>query len=226
MKERIDLAEVTLIYGARGGVHIIDLTKTLPALKEATKFVEQLTAGGGSIMFVGTKRQGAGIVATAAKTAGMPYVTERWLGGMLTNYRTIQSQVKRLIRLEEDVASGDVAAKYNKKEALGIDEEIAKLEKVFGGIKAMDQLPDALFVVDVPREIIAVHEAIKLGIPVVGIADSNTDPDLLDYPIPANDDAIKSISVITSAIAEAAKAGAAKHEANAKTAPQEVEVAG
>lgn len=212
------------IYGARGGVHIIDLTKTLPALQDAIKFVEQLTEGGGAIMFVGTKRQGAAIVAGAARDAGMPYVTERWLGGMLTNFRTIQSQVKRLIRLEEQVESGEVAEQFNKKEASGVDDEIAKLERIFGGIKQMDKLPQALFVVDVPREIIAVNEARKLGIPVVAIADSNTNPDLIDYPIPANDDAIKSITLITGAIADAAKRGAAKYQASAKP-KEEAEVA-
>lgn len=201
------------IYGARGGVHIIDLTKTLPALQEACKFVEKLTADGGIIMFVGTKRQASAIVASAAKDAGMPYVTERWLGGMLTNFRTIQSQVKRLVKLEAQVESGEVASQFNKKEASGIDAEIAKLERIFSGIKTMDKVPDALFVVDVPREIIAIQEARKLDIPIVGIADSNTNPDLLTYAIPANDDAIKSITVITGAIAGAAKAGAAKHQA-------------
>ncbi len=202
------------LYGARGGVHIIDLTKTLPALQEAIKFVEKLTAEGGAIMFVGTKRQAGAIVAQAAEDAGMPYVTERWLGGMLTNYRTIQAQVKRLIKLEEQVSSGEVAAKFNKKEGLDIQNEINKLERIFKGVKKMDKLPEALFVVDVPREIIAVKEAQKLGIPIVGIADSNTDPDLLDYAIPANDDAIKSITVITGAISKAAKNGAAKYEVN------------
>lgn len=220
------------IYGARGGVHIIDLTKTLPALQEALKFVEGVTAEGGSIMFVGTKRQAAGLVKAAAIDAAMPYVTERWLGGMLTNWRTIQSQVKRLIKLEEQVASGEIAEKFNKKEGLDIAGEIAKLERVFGGIKAMDKLPAAVFVVDVPREIIAVNEAHKLGIPVVGIADSNTDPDVIDYAIPANDDAIKSIKLITEAVAEAAKKGASKYQATASKAEadeakeKEAEIAG
>lgn len=204
------------IFGARGGVHIIDLTKTLPALEDACKYVEKLTEGGGRIMFVGTKRQAAAIVVKAAQDADMPYVTERWLGGMLTNWRTIQSQVKRLIKLEEQVESGEVASQYNKKEAAGIGDEIAKLERVFGGIKKMDRVPDAMFVVDVPRELIAVQEAKKLGMTVVGIADSNTDPDLLDYAIPANDDAIKSITVICGAISAAAQAGAAKHAAKPK----------
>lgn len=210
------------IYGARGGVHIIDLTKTLPALQDACKFVENLTAQGGTIMFVGTKRQAAAIVANAAKDADMPYVTERWLGGMLTNWRTIQTQVKRLLKLEAQVESGEVAAQYNKKEAAGIDDEIAKLERIFAGIKKMDRLPDALFVVDVPRELIAVHEARKIGIPVVGIADSNTDPDLLDYAIPANDDAIRAITLISGAIAEAAKKGVAKYQASPKKEETEV----
>lgn len=154
----------------------------------------------------------------------MPYVTERWLGGMLTNWRTIQTQVKRLIKLEEQVESGEVAAQFNKKEAAGVGNEIAKLERVFGGIKKMDRVPDALFVVDVPKELIAVQEAIKLGIPVVGIADSNTDPDMLDYAIPANDDAIKTITLVCGAISAAAKAGAAKHQA-ATPKPEEAEVA-
>ena len=204
------------IYGARGGVHIIDLTKTLPALEEACKFVENLAAEGGKIMFVGTKRQAAAIVAKAAEDAGMPYVTERWLGGMLTNWRTIQSQVKRLVKLEEQVESGEVASQYNKKEAAGIGDEIAKLERVFRGIKKMERVPDALFVVDVPRELIAVQEGKKLGLPIVGIADSNTNPDLLDYAIPANDDAIKSITLIAGAISEAAKKGATKYDAKPK----------
>lgn len=204
------------IYGARGGIHIIDLIQTADFLKEAITFAERVTAEGGSILFVGTKRQAAGIVRSEAEAAGMPYVNERWLGGMLTNYRTIRSQVTRLKKLEQDLESGEVASKYNKKEASKIREEATKLNRIFAGIKNMEGLPSAVFVVDAPHESIAVAEAIKLGIPVIGIADSNADPDMLDYPIPANDDAIKSIKLITNAIATAAKSGASKASAKEK----------
>lgn len=204
------------IYGARGGIHIIDLTKTSEGLKEAAKFAEAVTANGGLILFVGTKRQASATVKQAAIDAGMPYVTERWLGGMLTNFRTIRTQVNRLKKLEAQLESGELAANYNKKEQGVLAEEMAKLNHVFGGIKHMDNLPAALYIVDAPREDIANAEAMKLGIPVIAIADSNADPDLIDYPIPANDDAIRSVAVITGAIADAAKTGSATHKAKAK----------
>ncbi len=196
------------IYGVRGGVHIIDLTKTGGLLTTATDFARQVTAGGGTVLFVGTKRQAAPVVREVAESHNLPYVTERWLGGMLTNFRTIRLQVQRLKKLEAGLESGDLASKYNKKELLDFTNEAAALDRIFSGIKRMDGLPAALFVVDVPREAIAVAEARKLGIPVIAIADSNADPDLIDYPIPANDDAIKAIRIITNAIAEAAAEGA------------------
>lgn len=195
------------IYGARGGVHIIDLTKTGVMLKDATAFAKQTAANGGKVLLVGTKRQAAPVVKEIAEKYGLPFVTERWLGGMLTNFRTIRLQVQRLKKLEAGM-EGDFQTKYNKKELLDFSNEIAALERIFGGIKHMDGLPGAVFVVDVPNELIAVNEARKLNIPVIAIVDSNADPDLVDYKIPANDDAIKAVRVITTAIAEAAAEGA------------------
>ncbi len=204
------------IYGARGGVHIIDLTKTAPMLEAAIKFVHGVATDGGKVLLVGTKRQAAAIVQEEAKAAGMPFVTERWLGGMLTNFRTIRLQVNRLKKLEAGLESGDFESKYNKKEVLDFTNEAAGLERVFGGIKDMDQLPAAIFVVDVSKESIAVAEARKLSIPVVAIADTNVDPDLIDYPVPANDDALKTVKLITHVIAQAAADGAKNAKAKAR----------
>ena len=204
------------IYGARGGVHIIDLTKTGVLLKEATDFARETAANGGKVLFVGTKRQAAPVVREEAEAAGMPYVTERWLGGMLTNFRTIRAQVTRLKKLEAGLESGDFASKYNKKEVLDFTNEVAGLNRIFGGIKDMGGLPGAVYVVDAPKESIAVAEARKLGLPVIAIADSNADPDLIDYPIPANDDAIKAVRVITHQIAQAAAEGAKQYASKAK----------
>ncbi len=200
------------IYGARGGVHIIDLTKTSAKLDEALKFVESVTSKGGEILFASTKRQAKEIVKAAAIESGQPYVVERWLGGMLTNHRTINNQIARLKKLETQLENGEIAARFNKKETSVLTEEARKLEHVFGGIKHMKGLPAAIFVVDVPREEIAVAEARVLGIPVVAITDTNANPDGVSYVIPANDDAIKTIKVITGAIAAAAARGAAIHK--------------
>lgn len=196
------------IYGARGGVHIIDLTKTAPLLEEALKFVHKAAADGGKVLFVGTKRQVSAIVREEAAAAGMPYVTERWLGGMLTNFRTIRLQINRLKKLEAGLESGDFAGKYNKKEILDFTNEATALNRVFSGMKDMDRLPAAVFVVDASKEGIAVAEARKLSIPVVAIADTNVDPDLIDYPIPANDDALKAVKLLTNLVASAAAEGA------------------
>jgi len=196
------------IYGARGGVHIIDLTKTAPLLEAATEFAHGVAARGGKVLFVGTKRQAAAIVKEEAIAAGMPYVTERWLGGMLTNFRTIRQQINRLKKIEAGLETGDFASKYNKKEVLDFTNEAAALNRVFGGIKDLDQVPAAIFVLDVTKEDIAIAEARKLNIPVIALADTNANPDIIDYPIPANDDAIKAIKLITHAIAEAAAEGA------------------
>ncbi|HUC87236.1 MAG TPA: 30S ribosomal protein S2 [Candidatus Saccharimonadales bacterium] len=197
------------IFGVRGGVHIIDLTKTVNYLQDATKFTREVAEQGGKVLFVGTKRQAIAIVKDEATTAGQPYVTERWLGGMLTNFRTIQSRVKRLKQLQAGLDSGEYEGKYNKKEILDFTNERDHLARIFGGIQDMNELPKAVFVVDVVRDNIAVAEARNLNIPVIGIVDTNANPDDIDYPIPANDDAIKSIRVITHAIAEEAAAGAA-----------------
>jgi len=212
----------TYIYGARGGVHIIDLTKTGVLLKEATDFAKKTGENGGKVMFVGTKRQASPVVREEAEAAGMPYVSERWLGGMLTNFRTIRLQIQRLKKLEAGLESGDYASKYNKKEVLDITNEVAALDRIFSGVKHMDGVPAAVFVVDVPKEAIAVAEARKLGIPVIAIADTNADPDLIDYPIPANDDAIRAVRIITRQIAQAAAAGAQAHATKAREeAPSE-----
>lgn len=209
------------IYGARGGVHIIDLTRTGTLLKEATDFARQTATNGGKVLIVGTKRQAAPVVKEEAEAAGMPFVTERWLGGMLTNFRTIRLQINRLKKLEAGLESGDFASKYNKKEVLDFTNEAASLNRIFGGVKHMDGLPGAVFVVDVPKESIAVAEARKLGIPVIAITDTNADPDLVDYPIPANDDAIKAVRVITRQIAQAAAEGAKVAETRKRDQAQE-----
>lgn len=195
------------IFGVRGGVHIIDLTQTAQYLDEAVNFVQSVTEGGGKVLFVGTKRQARSIIASEAKEAGQPFVTERWLGGMLTNFRTIRSRVQRLKELETGLESGDFAAKYNKKEVLDLTAEAEGLQRIFGGIKDMNEQPKAVFVIDMVRDTIAVNEARNLNIPVIGVVDTNANPELADYVIPANDDAIKSIKVITHKIAEAAQAG-------------------
>ena len=203
------------IFGARGGVHILDLTQTAPLLEAAAKYAKDVTSRGGKILFVGTKRQAADIVKAEALEAGMPYVTVRWLGGMLTNFRTIRQQVSRLKKLDAGLESGDFASKYNKKEILDFTNEAAALERIFGGIKQMDQVPAAMFVVDTTKEDLAIAEARRLGIPVIAFADTNSNPDHIDYPIPANDDAIKAVKVITHHIAEAAAEGAKAYASKA-----------
>ncbi len=208
------------IYGTRGGIHIIDLTKTGPLLEGALDYIEKTTARGGKVLFVSTKRQASDIVKAEATAAGMPFVTERWLGGMLTNFRTIRLQVQRLKKLEAGLESGDFASKYNKKEVLDFTNEAEALNRIFGGIKDMDGLPAAIFVVDAPREEIALAEAGKLGIAVIGFADTNADPDKLDYPIPANDDAIKAVKLITHMAAEAAARGVATYASRAQEQEQ------
>lgn len=212
------------IFGVRGGIHIIDLTKTVDLLDSAAAIVKNVTEQGGKVLFVGTKRQARSIVAGEAGAAGMPYICERWLGGMLTNFRTIRSRINRLKEIEEGFESGDYEAKFNKKEQLRLKAEQDKLARIFNGIKNMDEMPRIVFVVDTAREDIAIAEANNLKIPVIAIADSNTNPDRIDYPIPANDDSIKSIKLITSTIAEAAAEGAkvyaktAKEQADAEAA--------
>lgn len=186
------------IYGQKDKVHIFDLVKTKEGLKAACKYVADLPAGR-QVLFVGTKRQAAGIVKRAATDCGMPYLTERWPGGMLTNFAQLTKSVRRLAELKAKREAGELK-KYTKKEQLLIDREISKLERTFGGVANMDKKPDALFVVDTHHEAVAVKEAVKMGIPVVGLVDTNADPRLVDYVIPANDDAVKSIELIVEAI--------------------------
>jgi small subunit ribosomal protein S2 len=196
------------IFGARGKIHIINLEKTLPLLNEAMSFVSKLAARRGTIMFVGTKRAASSAIEEAADKCGMPYVSHRWLGGMLTNYRTIKASVKRLRQLEE-MGENNGFEHLVKKEVLQLMREKEKLQKSLGGIKNMKGLPDALFVIDVNHEDIAVKEALKLGIPVIAVVDTNCSPDEIDYMIPGNDDAIRSIRLYTQLAAEAILEGRA-----------------
>ncbi len=190
------------IYGARNGIYIIDLHQTLKLFDEAQRFVQQVIQEGGHILFIGTKKQAQETIEEAAKQCRQFYVTQRWLGGMLTNYETIKGRIQRLRELERMISNGTLE-RLPKKEALKILDEKAKLEKIFSGIKEMPGLPSAVFIVDTKKEKIAVAEARRLEIPIVAIVDTNCDPDEVDYPIPGNDDAIRSIKLITSRIAEA-----------------------
>ena len=194
------------IFGARNKIHIINLEHTVPAFNEALQLVGQLASNKNKVLFVGTKRAAGKIIKEQAERAGMPYVSHRWLGGMLTNYKTIRASIKRLRDLETQQADGTFE-KLTKKEALMRSRAMDKLERSIGGIKEMGGLPDALFVVDVDHERIAITEANKLGIPVIGIVDTNSDPDGVDYVIPGNDDAIRAIKLYVTAVADACVAG-------------------
>lgn len=212
------------IHSKRDGSHVIDLAQTVHKLDEATAFVSQLTASGRSVLLVGTKKQAKDAVKQAAEKTGMPYVTERWLGGMLTNRSTMGARIKYLKKLEEDMASGKLESKYNKLEVQRFQEEIEHMNHMFGGIKNMNQLPAAVFVTDVLHDENAVREARKLNIPIVAIVDTNADPSNIDYVIPANDDAIKSIAYITDQVVAAIEAGkqkAAKKQDSKDKAPAE-----
>jgi small subunit ribosomal protein S2 len=196
------------IFGARGKIHIINLEKTLPLLNDAMNFISKLAARRGSVMFVGTKRAASSAIEEEARRCGMPFVSHRWLGGMLTNYRTIRDSVKRLKQLESMNEDGTIAHLV-KKEVLQLSRERDKLERSLGGIKEMKSLPDALFIIDVSHEDIAVKEARKLGIPVVAVVDTNCSPDEIDYVIPGNDDAIRSIRLYAQLAADAVLEGRA-----------------
>ena len=194
------------IYGERNGIHIIDLRQTVEQVAEAIQFVKDTVAGGGSVLFVGTKKQAQGPVAEHASRASMPYVNFRWLGGMLTNFTTIQKRIfymKELRRLEQ---SGEMNA-LPKKERLRLRRELSKLEQNLGGVANLNRVPDAIFVVDVNAEHTAVAEAIRLGIPVIALVDTNCDPDSVEYVIPGNDDAIRAADLIAGALADAAIEG-------------------
>lgn len=189
------------IFGARNKIHIINLEKTVPMFNTALAFLEKAAAGRNKILFVGTKRSASKIIAEEATRCKMPYVDHRWLGGMLTNYKTIRQSIKRLRELESQSQDGTFE-KLTKKEALMRTRDLEKLERSLGGIKDMGGLPDALFVIDVDHEKIAIAEARKLGIPVIGVVDTNSDPDGIDYIIPGNDDAIRAIQLYLGAAAD------------------------
>ncbi len=199
------------IFGSKSGVHIINLDKTLEALNSAFKFVADRVALGDSVIFVGTKRQASDIIREHAERVGMYYVNQRWLGGMLTNFRTIKASIDRLQSLYQRRDSGEIA-KLTKKEGLLIEREIEKLEHSLGGIKSMTKLPGVVFIIDPKTEKIALLEAQKLKIPIVATTDTNCDPDNIDFVVPANDDAIKSITLITSFIANACEEGLKRRE--------------
>jgi small subunit ribosomal protein S2 len=193
------------IFGDRNGVHIIDLSQTVPLFARALDFVQQTVARGGKVLFVGTKRQAQDPVAEAAQSSGQHYVNHRWLGGMLTNWKTISNSIKRFKALEEQL-SGDTAG-LTKKEVLQLTRERDKLEKSLGGIRDMGGLPDVMFVIDTNKEELAVKEANTLGIPVVAILDSNSDPSGIAFPVPGNDDASRAIRLYADAIAAAVHSG-------------------
>ena len=199
------------IFGARNGIHIIDLQKTVRLIRIAYDFIVRTVADGYPLLFVGTKKQGHESVVEESERCGMFYVVNRWLGGTLTNFQTIKKSIARLKDLEQMKEDGSIN-RYTKKEILKMDKELFKLERNLGGIKNMDELPGAVFVVDPKREKIAVREAKKLGIPVIAIADSNCDPDEIDFIIPGNDDAIRAIRLICSKVADAAIEGHALAE--------------
>ncbi len=190
------------IFMQRNGIHILDLKQTQARLDEAADAAARFAARGREILFVGTKKQAQNVVREEAERAGMPFAVDRWLGGMLTNFATIRGSLRRMETLRREETDG-TTAQLKKKERLMRSRELEKLERVLGGISEMGKLPGALFIVDVKREHIAVDEARKLGIPVIALVDSNVDPDLVDFPIPANDDAMKSVALFTRTIADA-----------------------
>lgn len=196
------------IFGDRNKVHIINLEKTLPLFNEALSAVAKISAHRGKVLFVGTKRAAQSLVKEQAKRCNMPYVNQRWLGGMLTNYKTVRQSIKRLKELDAMTSNG-ILAKMTKKEAIGIQREIGKLEASIGGIKQMGALPDALFIIDTGYEKNAIAEARKLGITVIGVVDTNHSPEGIDYLIPGNDDSARAIELYTTAMADAILAGKA-----------------
>ena len=200
------------IYHERNGIYIIDLHQTLRLMEDAYNFARETVAGGKQILFVGTKRQAEESVRQAAERCGMPYVNKRWLGGMMTNFRTISQRIKHLEELEAAEASGEWT-RLTKKEVLGLKREHEKLENNLGGIRNLKGDPGAVYIVDLKREHLAAAEANKLGIPVIAILDTNCDPDLVDYVIPGNDDAIRAIRLITGKIADAAIEGQQEYQA-------------
>lgn len=197
------------IHSKRNGTHIIDLTKTVSGLEEALSFLTKTAASGKQVLLVGTKRQAQDLVKAAAEETGMPYVTHRWIGGMLTNTSTINGRVKYLKDLENRMASGELANKYNKLEVQRYQEEIDQMNELYGGIKEMASKLGAVFIVDIVHDTNALREANKLGVPVVALVDTNADPSMVTYPIPANDDAIKTIQLMLDYVKSAISTGKA-----------------
>jgi small subunit ribosomal protein S2 len=214
------------IFGARNGIYIIDLQQTVKLFRDAYNFVRDLTAQGGQMLFVGTKKQAQDAIREEAERCGAFYVNTRWLGGMLTNFHTIKQSIDRLKKLDEMLEDAQVAQALTKKEIGGMRHEREKLLSSLGGIKGLRKLPDALFVIDPKKEEIAVKEANKLGIPVVAVVDTNCDPDLIDHKIPGNDDAIRAIRLFCAAIAEAVIEGRNLYEERQRGAGQEAAGAG
>jgi len=210
------------IFGARNGIYIIDLQNTAELLKKAYSFIVRTVSEGGAVLFVGTKKQAQDSIVEEAERCGMFHVCNRWLGGTLTNFQTIRKSIDRLKELEEMKRDGSLG-RYTKKEALRMEKELAKFERSLGGIKDMDELPAALFIVDTMKERIAVNEGRKLGIPIVAVVDSNGDPDDIDYVIPGNDDAIRSIRLLTSIITDACTEGHKQREEKLR-AEEELEI--
>lgn len=198
------------IHSKRNGSHIIDLTKTVEGLNEALSFLSQTAGEGKQVLFVGTKRQAQDMVKAAAEDLKMPFVTERWLGGMLTNWPTISGRVKHLKDLEAKMESGELAGKYNKLEVQRFQEEIDEMNRIYGGIKNMAARPGAVFIIDIVNDVNALAEAKKLGLKTVALVDTNADPTLVDYAIPCNDDAIKTIQLVLDYVKQAVEAGQAK----------------
>ena len=210
------------IFGARNGIYIIDLQNTVKLLKDAHNFIVRAVSEGGVVLFVGTKKQAQDSIVEEAERCGMFHICNRWLGGTLTNFQTIRKSINRLKELEEMKRDGSFS-RYTKKEAMRMEKELAKLERSLGGIKDMDELPSALFIVDTMKEKIAVNEGKKLGIPIVAVVDSNGDPDDIDYVIPGNDDAIRSIRLLTSIITDACTEGHKQREEKLR-AEEELEI--
>ncbi|WP_137131986.1 30S ribosomal protein S2 [Rhizobium sp. FY34] len=198
------------IFGDRNNIHIIDLAQTVPMLSRALQVISDTVARGGRVLFVGTKRQASELIADSAKRSAQYYVNSRWLGGMMTNWKTISNSIQRLRKLDEILASD--AQGFTKKERLNLEREREKLDKALGGIRDMGGTPDLMFIIDTNKEKIAIDEAKRLGIPVVAIIDSNCDPDLIDYPIPGNDDASRAIALYCDLVARAAIDGIARQQ--------------
>ena len=208
------------IFGERNGIHIIDLRQSLDQIERAAKFIQDTTASGGSVLFVGTKKQAQAAIKEAAESASMPYVNHRWLGGMLTNFQTIHKRIRYMLELERMESSGEMEA-LPKKERLRLRRELGKLQTVLGGVREMHKTPDAMFVIDVNAEAIAVREANRIEAPIIAVVDSNCDPDPIDMVIPGNDDAIRSAQLMGMLMAEACREGA--ELAKAKAAKKDAE---